>query len=473
MTPPLLPIDLTLTHWLTLHGLVTVAGVLAYVVHAHATRQRRAPTAAIAWILFILLLPYLAVPAFLLFGSRKLARPLSTAIQHRPLPTEPEAWAVDTAAALGQPAPQRYTDLNLHGDGHVARNALVATIEAARDSIDLCTFVLGRDELGAALVERLRDKAAQGVRVRLLLDGMGSLMSRPPDLRRLLDAGGEFARFVPPLRSPQKGRTNLRNHRKLLIADAALGTAHLWCGGRNLAAEYFEGLAGQAPWRDLSFDLRGPVVGQASDLFEHDWAFANAQQIGAARATAARSRASASSTNGAQLIASGPDQADDAVHALLVTAAYRASQRIALATPYFVPESALLMALCLAARRGVAVDLLLPARSNHRLSDLARARSLRSLAQAGGRIWLTPGMMHAKLAVIDDALALAGSANLDSRSLFINYELMMAFHDPADVQRFGAWFETQRATANEYAASAPGWVRDGVEGMMLWLGFQL
>ena len=110
---------------------------------------------------------------------------------------------------------------------------------------------------------------------------------------------------------------------------------------------------------------------------------------------------------GAQLVESGPDQADDTLYALTVTAAYRARKRIALATPYFVPEAALLMALCMAARRGVAVDLLLPARSNHRLSDLARERSLRSLDQAGGRVWLAPAMMHAKMAVIDDELALA------------------------------------------------------------------
>jgi cardiolipin synthase A/B len=131
------------------------------------------------------------------------------------------------------------------------------------------------------------------------------------------------------------------------------------------------------------------------------------------------------------------------------------------------------MALCLAARRGVAVDLLLPARSNHRLSDIARSRALRSLATAGGNIWLGPGMQHAKLALIDDTLALAGSANLDSRSLFLNYELMMAFHEPRDVERFAAWFDEERAPASAYVPSPPSLLRDLGEGMLLWLGFQL
>ncbi len=172
-------------------------------------------------------------------------------------------------------------------------------------------------------------------------------------------------------------------------------------------------------------------------------------------------------------MASGPDERDDTIHALLVTAAYRARRRIALATPYFVPDSALSMALCMAAKRGVEVELLLPARSNHRLSDFARNRALRSLEQAGGRIWLAPDMMHGKLALIDDTLALAGSANLDSRSLFLNYELMLAFHGKADVQDFARWFAQECGPARRYVGQPPGLMRDLAEGMLLWLGFQL
>ena len=467
--------DMSLLNWLTLDGLVTVVTILVYVINSHVMRQRRSPAAAVAWMLFILLLPYLALPAFLLLGTRKLSRPPLAA-----LPALPgggaDAWAIETTVALGQPAPAPYRELNLHEDGRQARDALLATIDAAQVSLDLCTFILGRDELGEAVVERLCAKAQAGVRVRLLLDGMGALLAVRPKLRRLVAAGGEFVLFVPPLhallRSPLKGRANLRDHRKLLIADAQLASGRLWCGGRNLAAEYFEATPGGAAWRDLSFDLRGPLIDQASALFERDWSFASGRPPVAGSPGLALPAAPLP-LEGAQLVASGPDQADDTVYALLVTAAYRARRRIVLATPYFVPDSTLLMALCLAARRGVVVDLLLPAQSNHRLSDLARGRPLRSLAAAGGRIWLAPGMLHAKLAVIDDALALAGSANLDSRSLFLNYELMLAFHQSADVQRFSAWFERERQTASRYVATAPGLLRDAAEGLLQLLGFQL
>jgi cardiolipin synthase len=456
-------------HLLTLHGLIAALGLLTYVVAAHLLGQRRHPTAAIAWVLFILLLPYAALPLFLAFGSRKLARPRSARHPGRLQGASSDAWATQTIQALGQPAPVAYEDLHLHADGTAALASLWRTLDAARHSIDVCTFIIGRDQVGSALIERLCMKARGGVKVRLLLDGMGSLMAGRPDLRGLKDAGANVKLFVPPLHSPLKGRTNLRDHRKMLIVDAAQPSCLLWCGGRNLASEYFEGEPGKAMWHDLSFDLRGPLVRQCIELFERDWAFAHTQHPPLQMPEVA----DAAMAQGAQLVASGPDQLDDTVYALLLTAAYQARSRILLVTPYFVPDAGLLMALCLAARRGVAVDLLLPARSNHRLSDIARGRALRALAQAGGRVWLAPQMLHAKLAVVDDVLALAGSANFDSRSLFLNYELMIAFHAGADVRRFADWFETERATASVYHARLPGLTRDLLEGMVLWVGFQL
>ena len=465
---PTLPV----TQWLTLHGMVTVAAVLIYVISSHVMQQRRHPTAAIAWILFILLLPYAALPAYLAFGSRKLARPRSTPMTAPATDSPADAWAVETLRALGQPAPEGYRALSIHGDGATARAALLETIANARATLDICTFILAPDLVGDTVVAALSRRARDGIRVRLLLDGMGRLMSGRPDLTPLTRAGGEVCWFVPPLHSPLKGRTNLRNHRKMVVADAGLATARLWCGGRNLALEYFDGSAGHPSWRDLTFDLQGPLVNQAADLFAHDWAFARGSR-GTVAATSRSTELFEPLDGQAQLVASGPDQADDTLHALFVTAAYRARVRIALATPYFVPDAALLMALCLAARRGVRVDLMLPARSNHRLSDLARCRALRSLAAAGAHLWLVPGMLHAKLAVFDNSLALAGSANLDGRSLFLNYELMMAFHTAHDVQSFTRWFDTERGSARLGSIGPAGLLRDVAEGMVLWMGFQL
>jgi cardiolipin synthase len=459
--------------WFTLHGLIVVLAVLAYVVHSRTDHVRRQPAAAIAWMLFIVFVPYVALPAFWTFGTRKRPRPQSVLAPPAGYVPAQTPWAVSTLLALRQPAPQPYTDLQIHADGRVAGEALLTLIAQARLSIDLCTFILRRDALGEQVLAALCARARAGVRVRLLIDGLGSLLARPPDLRRLRQAGGQAELFVSPLGSPLPGRTNLRDHRKLVLADAGTADARLWSGGRNLGSEYFEGAPGVAPWTDLSFDLRGSVLAQAADLFERDWAFARRQNAVVAPALTAAQPASLGAKASAQLVASGPDQTADTLHALLVSAAYRAQHRLVLSTPYFVPDPSLLMALCLAAQRGVQVDLLLPARSNHRLSDWARGRSLRALARAGGRVWLAPGMLHAKLVVVDKTLALAGSANLDGRSLFLNYEIMMAFHTPDAAQRFTAWFDQARSDARLLESREPGWLRDMGEGLILWIGFQL
>ena len=466
---------LSAIYGLTLHGLIAMLALLLYVVASHALNQRRHPTAAIAWVLFILLIPYVALPAFLVFGSRKQPRPAV-------LLRLPEAggstapWAVQTLGALGQPAPTTYRDLTLHVDGAEALAALWRLIDDAEQSIDICIFIIGRDHIGNAVIARLAAKARTGVRVRLMIDGWGLLTRRPPDMKPLIRAGARRAVFVSPLRTLFRARSNLRDHRKMVIVDAQGPHPRLWCGGRNLASEYFDGERGHPPWRDLTFDLGGPLVAQAIELYERDWAYANhLSREGLPRSAAQPAVLPEGKYVGpaAQVVGSGPDQIDDTVYMLLVTAAYQANTRIALITPYFVPGSTLLMALCLAARRGVTVDLLMPSRSNHRMSDIARRRALRTLATAGARIWLAPQMLHAKLAVIDESLALAGSANIDSRSLFLNYELMVAFHDAHDIARFAAWFERERQSAARYEPKAPGLLADVAEGLVLWAGFQL
>jgi cardiolipin synthase len=449
-------------------------------VASHVLQQRRHPSAAIGWVLFMLLLPYAALPLYLLFGTRKLVHsgPSSTPAGAVLTVADESRWPAQVAAALGQPRPASYRALCVHANGSESLRALLEVIDGAQHTLELCTFLLGRDAVGAAVSAHLVGRARAGVRVRLLLDGVGRMLGGRPDLSQLRQAGVRVKLFVPPLHSPLKGRTNLRNHRKLVAADAGRASERLWCGGRNLAAEYFEGEPERPAWRDLSFDLQGPLVRQAADLFQRDWVFALSAGLRASGTTAEHADAkavpvAAPGEPAAQVIASGPDQADDTVHALLVSAAYRARERMRLVSPYVVLDDALLMALTLAARRGVQVELLLPERSNHRLADFARHRSLRTLAAAGVRVWLAPHMLHAKAAIVDEALALVGTTNLDSRSLFLNYELMVAFHDAGDIARYAAWFDRERASAGAYALQAPGLWRDLAEGLVLWIGFQL
>lgn len=451
---------------ITLHGILVVAGLLTYVLASHAMRQRRQPAAAIAWVITLALVPYVGLPLYLIFGTRKLVRPKRGVARAAELTDAAgdDAWPRRLAAAMGLAPAAPFTDLRIHEDGKAALDSLHRLIDSADRTLDLCTYILGRDAVADALCEKLERRAREGVKVRLMIDSLGNLLEGRRDFRALRDAGVEVVSFVPPLHSPRRGRFNLRDHRKMTIADGTW----LWCGGRNLAAEYFEGAPGIDPWLDLSFDLRGGLAERAHACFENDWAFATDKEP----KKGAASQGAELPAQG-QLFPSGPEQTDDTVYSLLVTACFKARHRIVAVTPYFVPDPTLLMALTLAARRNVQVDLVLPVKSNHRMADLVRHRALRDLAAAGARIRLVPTMIHAKAVVVDDALALAGSANLDARSLFLNFELMVAFYERADVRRFADWIERRAAGSRTYVAHAPGLLRDVSEGLVLWVAFQL
>ena len=463
-------------HWVTLHGLIVMLGLAVYVTASHTLHQRRHPSAAVAWVVALVLLPYVALPLYLMFGRRKLAQHRSTARTPPSAlrdagPDSPAARTQQLAAAMALPAASTYHRLNIHDEGSQALQVLRNMIGAATRTLDLCTFVFASDGLGDEIAERLGQRAREGVRVRLLVDGIGAYLGGHPSFKRLSAAGVQVTLFVPPLRSTLQGRTNLRNHRKMVIADGEW----FWCGGRNLATEYFEGDSSardkKKPWVDLSFDLHGALALQAQQQFDHDWEFAT-------RGTRARPASSIhpdwqEGAASGQLIASGPDQVEDTLHTLLVSGFFISRKRILAVTPYFVPEPTLLMSLTLAARRGVAVDLLMPGKSNHRLADLARHRALRELVAAGARVWFSPRMIHAKIVVIDDELALAGSANLDERSLFLNYELMVAFYAKPEVARFAEWIEVQRNASTGYRPLPAGLLREIAEGLLLWLAFQL
>ena len=472
-------VNLIENHWEIIDAVLVVTGLVIYVTASHTFHQRRHPSAAIAWVLGIIVLPFIVLPLYLAFGRRKVVASRLSASPRQPSLTASTAHptaarTLQLGVAMALPDPANYEDLDIHQDGSHSLTALREVISSAKNRLDVSTFVLGRDVLGDEIIERLKRQARAGVKVRLLVDGIGIYLGGHPNLAAIAEAGIEVARFVPPFWSSKRGRTNLRNHRKMVIADGA----RLWTGGRNLAAEYFEGdrrpILGRKPWLDLSFDLGGPLVQQAQAQFDVDWNFATDKH---AQETTLPATASPLKTDSskpyAQLIASGPDHPDDTFFTLLISACFTSQRRILAVTPYFVPDASLLTSLTLAARRGIEIDLVIPAQSNHRLADLARHRSLRDLVGAGGHVWVHPRMIHAKGLVIDDELAFAGSANLDGRSLFLNYEMMIAFFDRKAVHEFSRWMSSRKKECAPYVARKPTVLRELSEGLILWLAFQL
>ena len=452
-----------------------LAALLIYAVRTHTSGQRRHPSAALAWVLIIALLPYVGLPLYLVLGQRKFARPTRRVVG----PSEPpdnslQNCAIATLQGMGLSPPASNRHIGFHQDGRAAWDALATLIESAQAQLDISTFVLGNDAVGERLASLLERRAAAGVRVRLLLDAVGSWQTSASRLSRLRDAGVQVHWYMPLLHNPLRGRTNLRNHRKLGIAD----NQRLWTGGRNLAAEYFISEGGTPPWIDLSFSLEGPLASEAQRLFESHWRSGEpgttpGEMPSPVLPLPTPAGAEGSGPHRAQMIPSGPDQAEDTFYGLLLTTLFRAQHRVIAVTPYFVPDDSLLTALCLAARRGVQVELVMPARSNHRLADIARARALRDLVAAGGKVRLSAAMVHAKVVVVDDALAFCGSLNLDARSLFLNFELMVAFYSQEDISAVTQWVDGQFSALPFFEPVQPSLLRDIAEGLVRWLGFQI
>jgi cardiolipin synthase len=472
------------------HSIVVIASLLVYMVATRIGQQRRHPSAALAWVVAMIAFPYGALPLFLLIGSRKFLRPVQRHPAALPAPqtwgdqgylgdgvedagTAPPEWVARLLRALDLPEAMRNTRVEFQSSGEEALTALIATIDSARDELVLSTYVLAADATGEQVARALQRCVTRGVRVRVLIDAIGSLQTPRTLLRDWRGMGIVVRRFMPLLHNPLYGRLNLRNHRKLVVADGQL----LWSGGRNLADEYFVGKNGAPPWIDLGFVVEGPLAAQALAQFDADWRAApgriHRKKHRAPAVVRPAALAPAPGQTWTQWIPSGPDHADDTLHALLLSAAFQARESIVAVTPYFVPDDALLAAWTLACRRGVRLRLLLPRRSNHRLADWARERALRQLAQAGAEIHLLPGMLHAKCVLVDGEWALSGSLNLDARSLFLNYEAMTAFYGQAEVQWLQEWHEALLAGADPYVPRRPSWPRDIFEGMVRTVGFQL
>jgi cardiolipin synthase A/B len=423
-------------NWALVHTAIMAAAV-AFLFVAMATRhQHRSPQSAFAWLLFAALLPYVAIPAFLALGNRKtlpVRRIVHFGQDGPPAGLGPLSTSIDRLATRsGLPGACADNSLELVTTGTQAYAAITSMIAQARQSIEMTFYKFNNDEVGRDIAARLTERAGEGVRVRVLLDGYGSRNRPRLALDELVKAGGQVRIFSPLVPYPVRGHINLRNHRKMMIIDDKA----VFAGGMNVALEYMGNGAGHGAWADLAYVLHGPCSGDFTQLFESDWARAAHEEPVFPKPR----MAPAAGNSTVQLIPSGPDINEDVLHDSIVLACHNAQRRITIVTPYFLPSSAIAGALSIAVRRGVPVTLIVPVRSNQRLADLARASFLREMSDAGIKVLAHPSMVHAKAVLIDDC-GFAGSANIDIRSLYINFESMLVLHDAADSTRLSHWMD--------------------------------
>jgi cardiolipin synthase len=419
-------------YWIFFNILPILGFFLAITLLVHQNREQRSPSSTAAWLLAILLVPYLGVPAYVIFSGRKLKRMIKNKANLKLDIKDTEERLV--TQGVGSIFPVRDgNDISLLAKGEKAYSTLIDLIKHAEKSIDIATFILGNDETGASILAALTRRAGQGVRVRLLLDAIGSFRISKKMLAPLLANGGQCAFFMPMMHLPFRGRANLRNHRKIIIVDNA--TALL--GGMNIAREYMGTAASTRRWHDLSFIVKGPVLADLQHVFRSDWQFAAKQKITKEDVPVL---AGAGATTALQLVPSGPDIAGDPLYESIITALFKAQHRVWIVTPYFVPDEMLLKAICIAAKRGIDVRIVVPRVSNHRLADLVRRSYLRQMLDSGATIYnFKPGMMHGKVFLVDTTLGVVGSMNMDIRSFFLNYEVALFIFNESVIKELDCW----------------------------------
>jgi cardiolipin synthase len=377
---------------------------------------------------------------YLTFGARKVRRRLERHARVDKAPAAsglmPPVDALDRIArSHGLDGATDGNRVTLCGTPDSSYEAVLETIARARETLGVSMYILGKDEVAAEIIRRLADRAASGVDVRLLIDDVGSRDIGEAEVAPLTKAGGRVARFMPVSYLPRpRSYANLRNHRKIIVADRDV----VWSGGMNLSELYLGPNHVEDRFRDLSFVIEGPAAASYAEILAADWLYTTGDpfpKCGPVPPSDAPGTV-------VQVVPSGPAMDGDTIYDILVTMAYQAQRRLWAVTPYFVPDRALMQAFALAAMRGVDVRVITPRVSDHRLLDIANVPYLRSLEAAGGTVLrLGEGMIHAKAVVVDDGLALAGTANLDQRSLFLNYEVMALFRGERDVRAIADWIE--------------------------------
>ncbi len=337
----------------------------------------------------------------------------------------------------GRPLVPGNTVTPLH-NGEQAYPDMLAGIARARRTVWLESYIFDRGEVAAEFAEALGAAQKRGVQVRVLLDGVGTLTGS--GIALLEQQGVKVARFLPLRAWPPMLHINLRSHHKLMTVDGEVA----WTGGMNVADEHFV-KRGPDAIGDLHFRIEGPVVPQLEAVFCDNWRFAAQESL----SPSAFTPVDRGETH-CRAITDGPNDAVDRLQLVLLAAIANAHRRVCIMTPYFIPTPELSGALQSAALRGVEIDIVLPRRSDQWWVDCATRRWLTQLVGRMVKVWYRPApFAHTKLFLMDDYYALVGSANLDPRSLRLNFELVVELYDADVVRGLRQHFDEVREASRE------------------------
>jgi len=468
------------TIWL-IAEIVAIAGyVLGFWAACHAIMYKRDPRSAGVWVLLCIMLPLVGAWLYWNVGINRMERRAVRRFGRRIRPFRAEAVrespadALDGSVAIGHLKPLRVVAdrvtrfpllagnsvVPLH-NGEQTYPRMLKAIDEAERSLTMASYIFRWDDVGQTFADALERAARRGVRVHLLVDGVGAVESFSRMGRRLLKTGVELASFFP-LRFPfGRLRINLRNHRKILVADGRIG----FTGGMNIGADHYVDRGGPKVVEDLQFEITGPVLAELQHTFVEDWALATEVVLDGEAYFPELKPTGEAMCRG---IVSGPDADFEMIHWILLGAVSAATKSVWIATPYFVPTSPLIAALAMASMRNVRVTLFLPSVLDYPSLGWAADAYLWQLLEHGVRVYRRgPPFVHTKLVIVDDRWLMFGSANMDRRSFRLNFEFNVEAYDETLARSLAGWMEglipiSKEVTLREMDAR-PHWrrFRDG------------
>ncbi|EMI21339.1 phospholipase D/Transphosphatidylase [Rhodopirellula maiorica SM1] len=481
----------------------SVIGALLMLVAMTAMRHdERKHVGRFGWIVVILVCPPVGFLLYLIFAGRKISaeHELRGIVKMPPCPSvevHDQCGLSNIGIRRGLASATPGNCVKLLAKPEEMYQHLFELIDSATESLYVLSFIMADDDLGHKIMDKLAAKARAGVDVKLLVDGVGAFLMPDEMLDTVRDAGGEAMTFKPVSRLSRFAYLNFRNHRKLVIADGK----RAFVGGANLVQYEITDQPDEDTWVDLCVAITGPAACQVEAVFRSDWRFVNrdhsldeadlqkeipccgvfqpkscdskqtessdgntepceridgksgdcdSQKDGSEHQGGSTANAEHDGASRVQVIPIGADGPGEVMEDLLITAIQRATKRVWIVTPYFIPSSIAMRSLEMACRREIDVRIMFPNVSDMMPADYARFEYSRDLHEAGARVLrYRDGVVHTKAVLVDDEVAFIGSANFDMRSFFLNYEMMLAIHDPRVLHELGDWYTAMEAQCDD------------------------
>jgi len=427
--------------------------------------ENRNPAKSLSWVLVLLFIPVIGMFFYLLLGQdyRKkkiISRKSIRSVIDRPvasfdinkldttLMNDNQLNLIKMLYKNSEAAGYAFNKIDVYSDGLSTFNALFEAIRNAKDHIHIEFFIFDDDKISNQLRELLIQKSREGVRVRMIYDYWGSFDLSKKYLKSLKDAGIYFRPFLPfRWRISRSSKINYRNHRKLIIVDGTIG----FTGGLNIADRYIYGNSlGQ--WRDTFVRMEGSVVHGLQLLFMVDWFFVDRKLIDGPQYFPEPKKYN---QNLVQLVNSGPDSDWEAIMQGIASAISSATRYVYIQSPYFMPTDVIAICMQMAALSGVDVRLMIPEKSDSRLSDASTCSYLGQALEAGVRVYrYKNGFLHSKAIVIDDFISIVGSCNLDERSFVQNFEANAFIYDSTTAVKLRELFKKDIQNSEEISLEA-------------------